>query len=253
MSRLRDISQQRFGMLVALGVAGKDSTGKTVWSCRCDCGATSEHTMLNLVKGVAKSCGCLRNKPCSTRLDLTQKRFGKLVALRPHDSLKWECLCDCGAQCVVRTVHLSRGHTRSCGCLARQPDEKLRQRNLRNNARTTWSKEVRLAGIDYCEACLETGNLHAHHIVPFAMSAALAYDVENGVVLCRSCHKTVHKKIAGGATPGQALLEQYEAMHPNTEIKEMAALLLSCRKGGIEDLRKAKHYIEKLIEQELNK
>lgn len=25
------------------------------------------------------------------------------------------------------------------------------------------------------------------------------------------------------------------------------------RKGGIEDLRKAKHYIEKLIEQELNK
>jgi hypothetical protein len=32
----------------------------------------------------------------------------------------WRCQCDCGAECVVAWRELSRGHTKSCGCLFRE-------------------------------------------------------------------------------------------------------------------------------------
>lgn len=53
-------------------------------------------------------------------LDLTGKRFGKLVALERAPSRNrntyWLCQCDCGNQTVVQTGNLTRGATRSCGC-----------------------------------------------------------------------------------------------------------------------------------------
>ena len=55
------------------------------------------------------------------RLDLTGKRFGKLVATAPYAKTKkygwkWLCQCDCGRQTIHRVDHLTSGHTRSCGC-----------------------------------------------------------------------------------------------------------------------------------------
>lgn len=56
------------------------------------------------------------------RIDLTGRRFGKLVALElrqdPGDVRKWLCQCDCGNQIVVRQGNLRKeGGTKSCGCL----------------------------------------------------------------------------------------------------------------------------------------
>ena len=53
-------------------------------------------------------------------LDLTEQRFGRLVAktLIRKDGLRyWECLCDCGNWNTVVTSNLRMGHTQSCGCL----------------------------------------------------------------------------------------------------------------------------------------
>lgn len=52
-------------------------------------------------------------------LNLTGMRFGRLVALSPciEDNVrKWVCSCDCGNTHVVKTVLLTRGKTKSCGC-----------------------------------------------------------------------------------------------------------------------------------------
>ena len=70
MPKIRDVAGQVFGKLTAQAVDGKDSTGKTRWLCMCACGNTTTATMLNLVKGVTKSCGCLRNGPSANRLNL---------------------------------------------------------------------------------------------------------------------------------------------------------------------------------------
>lgn len=55
-------------------------------------------------------------------IDLTEKRFGKLVALSVHKYIDntriyWLCLCDCGKETIVTTSHLHCGKIRSCGCL----------------------------------------------------------------------------------------------------------------------------------------
>lgn len=57
------------------------------------------------------------------RIDLTGQRFGMLTARacvgrRDHKAL-WQCKCDCGNMTYVVSSVLRAGHTRSCGCLAR--------------------------------------------------------------------------------------------------------------------------------------
>ncbi len=53
--------------------------------------------------------------------DLTGGVFGKLSAQYPverdkHGKIKWLCVCECGAECVVASSDLATGHTKSCGC-----------------------------------------------------------------------------------------------------------------------------------------
>lgn len=57
--------------------------------------------------------------------DLTGKRFGRLVAIKPtgkangHGVL-WLCKCDCGNTKETRVQYLKSGGTRSCGCYDRE-------------------------------------------------------------------------------------------------------------------------------------
>lgn len=63
--------------------------------------------------------------------DLSQKRFGRLVALYPTDeraannSIIWFCKCDCGSYIKVSANNLKRQHTSSCGCKKRSYAERL--------------------------------------------------------------------------------------------------------------------------------
>lgn len=64
-----------------------------------------------------------RNKPIFE--DLSGQRFGKLVVLCDDESrsstgqISWKCLCDCGQITHVIGHRLKIGHTKSCGCMAR--------------------------------------------------------------------------------------------------------------------------------------
>jgi len=58
--------------------------------------------------------------------DLTGQRFGKLIVLwrgeniaEPSGAVRsaWVCRCDCGNGCTVPAHSLTRGRTKSCGCL----------------------------------------------------------------------------------------------------------------------------------------
>jgi hypothetical protein len=58
-------------------------------------------------------------------IDLTGKRFGRLVALRPSSrktvaGKQWECACDCGGSTITTSLKLRSGHTTSCGCRQRE-------------------------------------------------------------------------------------------------------------------------------------
>lgn len=57
------------------------------------------------------------------RIDLTGKRFGRLIvtgfAGLKRKAATWFCSCDCGGISTVISNNLRRGITRSCGCLKR--------------------------------------------------------------------------------------------------------------------------------------
>lgn len=58
-------------------------------------------------------------------IDISGQTFGRLTAIAPVDRTKckhilWLCICECGAESVVRATYLRRGLTRSCGCLHRE-------------------------------------------------------------------------------------------------------------------------------------
>jgi len=56
--------------------------------------------------------------------DLVGKRFGRLTVVErvgssPEGQTIWSCRCDCGKFATAKGGNLSHGHTKSCGCLAR--------------------------------------------------------------------------------------------------------------------------------------
>jgi len=59
-------------------------------------------------------------------IDLTGRRFGRLVALRvypqrnKYGAIRWQCICDCKKIHKVTSSQLLGGSTRSCGCLYRE-------------------------------------------------------------------------------------------------------------------------------------
>lgn len=56
----KDLTNQRFGRLVAIYPTKKRSKGeRIIWLCHCDCGNLTEVASNNLLTGHTKSCGCL--------------------------------------------------------------------------------------------------------------------------------------------------------------------------------------------------
>lgn len=76
----------------------------------------------------------------SALIDLTGRRFGRLLVLRREGTYyyddgfvaapTWRCRCDCGRETVVQGACLRRGTTRSCGCLAQE--RKRRRKDVRH-------------------------------------------------------------------------------------------------------------------------
>jgi len=57
-----DLVGKKFGRLLVVKQAGKDSGGNFLWSCLCDCGAIKNILGRNLKNGASQSCGCLQRQ-----------------------------------------------------------------------------------------------------------------------------------------------------------------------------------------------
>lgn len=54
-----DISGQRFGMLTAIKMVGKNERNNALWLCMCDCGGECVRATVELRKRDNHSCGCM--------------------------------------------------------------------------------------------------------------------------------------------------------------------------------------------------
>lgn len=115
----------RYGKLVVLERVGTkvfpSGQSKPIWLCQCDCGNTTETYAQSLRAGTVQSCGCKRLEIDKDWTGVTQ---GSLTVVgRAADGLtksgvktiRWECLCACGAAKVIKSSGLKKGAS-SCGC-----------------------------------------------------------------------------------------------------------------------------------------
>lgn len=56
-----DLTNKRFGRLIALKTVGSAKNGYTLWECMCDCGTICMVSSRDLLDGSTKSCGCLKS------------------------------------------------------------------------------------------------------------------------------------------------------------------------------------------------
>lgn len=143
--KLMDLTGQRFGRLTVVSRVANNKH-HVMWFCRCDCGKETIVTGDSLKRGASMSCGCLRKD--LSAIDLTGQRFGRLTVLERAGNIgrmaAWKCRCDCGAECVVGSNSLRRGHTKSCGCLMREIQEEnlskrpVKHRMSRHRLHSVW-------------------------------------------------------------------------------------------------------------------
>lgn len=159
-SAIKITSGTRYGYLTAIEPTEGRRNSYTVWRCRCDCGNEYMASSRELKKKKTPSCkdpGCeyyrevLKNSHHAE--DLTGRRYGKLVVLRPvlsdttalsmnpisqstigrnpieqrtakhvpQGRKLWICKCDCGNSVVASSSELKTGNRKSCGCLSHPP------------------------------------------------------------------------------------------------------------------------------------
>ena len=94
-------------------------------------------------------------------VDLTGKRFGRLVVVsRAKDHISksgrsvvvFRCRCDCGNECDVMGTALTRGFTKSCGCLK---SEVVKKRMMK---RDDVSRKLRIVHRNIIERCYDKKN-----------------------------------------------------------------------------------------------
>lgn len=138
--RHNDLTNKRFGKLLVVKETDKrDSSGSIIWECKCDCGNTTYTSTSNLNTGT-KSCGCLKSEIVSQKMsvDITNQRFGKLIAKYPTnkrsgEGILWYCECDCGSYKLASARSLRRLHTISCGCVKSKGEVLVREILSNNN------------------------------------------------------------------------------------------------------------------------
>jgi len=123
---------KHFGEWTVLYRAVNKRKHQTVWKCKCSCGNEAI-----IEGGRLKNGGSTKCKECAAKNrinDLTNQHFGRLTVINMADirtkqgTIQWNCLCDCGNKCIVRSQSLISGSTKSCGCLRKETMLKNRKK-----------------------------------------------------------------------------------------------------------------------------
>lgn len=143
MGKIKDISGQRFGRLIAqyykIIPNPRTNRNDVFWHCKCDCGNEKDIRRGDLQSGKTTSCGCYHHEKMSKLLkeDLAGQKFGRLLVLedtgkRSHHSVIWKCQCDCGKTVEIYAPSLKNGDSCSCGCLQRENTSKRFKKDISN-------------------------------------------------------------------------------------------------------------------------
>jgi hypothetical protein len=79
----------------------------------------------------------------STFIDITNQRFGYLIAVerarKSGTQWMWRCQCDCGQEVIVRSSDLRSDATRSCGHIRRKRPNRLKHGQTKTREYIAWT------------------------------------------------------------------------------------------------------------------
>lgn len=115
---IRDLTNQKFGMLTAIDLHGQGKWDEYLWNCECECGKTNIVASYHLVTGQVKSCGCLLTK-CKGYGEISLGYWTKMrrAALERNLSFEitieeiWNLFLKQDRKCALTGVHLILGAT----------------------------------------------------------------------------------------------------------------------------------------------
>lgn len=223
--RIIDIIGMKYGKLTVESYSHSHNN-KTYWNCICECG---NHTIVRgdqLKSGNTKSCGCLVHDPrgkAHNRKDLTGMIFGDLTVLGYAGTklrkAMWLCVCKCGRTSIVFSNNLLSGNTKNCPICGYNKTSVKMKGELNPHWDPNLTDEQRKDRIDRIERVMDSpeyrkwrwtvfrrdnytcqicgkkvsGHIEAHHIKSWKDYPDLRYDIDNGITLCKECHKEIHK------------------------------------------------------------
>lgn len=167
-SNFIDITGKTFGRLTVIKRVENNKDRRAMWECQCSCGNKIITLGKTLRNGGTTSCGCYKRENISKikSVDITNKKFGKLVALEKINDINnknfglWKCKCDCGNITYVKYGNLVSYNTSSCGCIRTSIGESnieniLKQNNIKYISQYT---ETNLHRKKYDFAILDDNN-----------------------------------------------------------------------------------------------
>ena len=136
MTKVIDMTGQRYGQLTVIKRGENDKHNKAQWWCQCDCGSPLK--LINgaaLRRGLVVSCGCIKLKKLkeyneSKVVDETGNTYGYLTVLHRAENTtskdgraQWVCRCKCGNEIITTGKMLRDGSKLSCGCMKKSKGE----------------------------------------------------------------------------------------------------------------------------------
>jgi hypothetical protein len=223
---MKNLTGQRFDMVVAVKPTEERVKQAVVWECLCDCGNTCHFSTKELRESKFRNCGC---EPSAWIKNLRGQIFGMLEVLEITDkrrrhgknglpSVVWKCMCHaCGNECFISSRTLLINDAKSCGCqktsravIMNKRTKKIRELNQKDREfQSIWNDYKRHAkkkGVEWNlskEQVLELIKENCHYcgVEPSngigstkyqgidAIDNSEGYYTENVVPCCKRCNK----------------------------------------------------------------
>ncbi len=211
-----DYVRKKFEEAGCILLSTEYKNARTPLKYRCNCGTVSTIRYDNFKQG--KRCNSCRYKTIAEkqRLDYehVKQAFTKAGCtllsteyVNTHTPLEY--ICECGNRSTITFSNFHQGaRCIPCGIKKRSGEKSpFYKKELTDEHRMVgrnfkelreWRAAVFKRDGYSCVKCHKNGYLNAHHIMSYDTNETFREDMDNGVTLCRECHKDFHRKFGYG-------------------------------------------------------
>lgn len=181
------------------------------------------------------------------KIDLLGQKHGLLTVLKSVIG-GWECQCDCGKLLIVEGYKITRGNTKSCGCLItrkRTPeecdkmgDDKRKYHPKIASARKVWRRYTDDGDSISFEKFLELSSMNCHYC---GTEPSISYN-----------YKKPHRQYREDGWFIYNSLDRVDSSKPHTEDNCVSCCLTCNRFKGVRSVNDFKEHLTKLNVKDLN-